>query len=147
MIHKELETLLAPVVEDLGCELWACEYIVQGKHSLLRVYIDKTEGVHINDCERVSREISTLLDVQSPITSNYTLEVSSPGIDRPLFTENHFKRYLNSEVMVKIRIPLEKRRKFSGKLIDVRDNKIIIAEEGKEYPIPLGDIVKANLIV
>lgn len=151
MIHKELETLLAPVVEDLGCELWACEYIVQGKHSVLRIYIDKPEGIHIDDCERVSREVSVILDVQSPIASQYTLEVSSPGLDRPLFTVAHFQRYIGSDVMLKIRQPVEKRRKFVGKLIAVNDNamqsSIDIVENDVMLTIPMMDIVKATLVV
>lgn len=151
MIHQELETLLAPVVEDLGCELWACEYIVQGRYSTLRIYIDKSEGISIDDCERVSREVSILLDVQLPITGQYTLEVSSPGLDRPLFKDTHFQRYLGSRVAIKVRNPIEKRRKFLGELIEVqsRDGSsfITVSENNEQVTIPLMDIVKANLVI
>ncbi len=159
MIHQELEVILKPVVEDLGCELWACEYLVQGKHSMVRIYIDKPEGIHIEDCEKVSREVSVLLDVQEPITGNYTLEVSSPGMDRPLFKVSHFQRYLGSDITVKVRHPIlingtVKRRKFIGKLIEVKNNNseeefsgnIIISEDNEMRAIPIVDIVKANLI-
>jgi ribosome maturation factor RimP len=151
VIHQELETLLAPVVEDLGCELWACEYIVQGRYSTLRIYIDKSEGISIDDCERVSREVSILLDVQLPITGQYTLEVSSPGLDRPLFKDTHFQRYLGSRVAIKVRNPIEKRRKFLGELIEVqsRDGSsfITVSENNEQVTIPLMDIVKANLVI
>ena len=155
VIHKELEVLLKPVIEDLGCELWACEYLAQGRVSTLRVYIDKPEGIDISDCEKVSHEISFILDVQLPIKGNYTLEVSSPGLDRPLFTPEHFQRYIGEEVTVKVRQPIEKRRKFIGKLIEVRDNHtIVITEESrtknsesKTISISIADIVKANLVV
>lgn len=157
MIHQELETLLKPVVEDLGCELWACEYIFQGKHSVLRIYIDKPEGIHIEDCERVSREVSVLLDVQSPITDalkNYTLEVSSPGLDRPLLKEEHFREYTGHHILVKLRNPVDKRRKLTGKLVKVCDDGMIVLEEhdGKKNSQPvsqmilMADIVKANII-
>lgn len=146
MIHVELETLLTPIVEDLGCQLWACEKISQGKYSILRVYIDKPEGINIEDCERVSREISVLLDVQSPITGDYTLEVSSPGLNRPLFKKEHFQRYINSEIQVQVRQPIDKCRKFSAKLMEVRDDGMIVIGEGNEMKtIPMGDIVKASL--
>jgi ribosome maturation factor RimP len=85
MIKDELEHLLAPTINDMGYELWGCEYLPQGKHSLLRIYIDKTDGISIDDCQEVSHQISALLDVEDPIPGNYSLEVSSPGIPRPLF--------------------------------------------------------------
>lgn len=148
MIHAELEALLTPVVEDLGYELWACEMISQGKYSLLRIYIDKPEGITIDDCERVSHEVSVLLDVQAPITSQYTLEVSSPGLDRPLFKKNHFQRFIGSKIHVQVRQPIEKRRKFAGELLEVNenDNSIIILDEEIKRIIPIMAIVKAHLI-
>ena len=147
MIHTELETLLTPVIEDLGYELWACEMISQGKYSLLRIYIDKPEGINIDDCERVSHEVSVLLDVQAPITSQYTLEVSSPGLDRPLFKKAHFQRFVGSEIYVQVRQPIERRRKFSGELIRVSDaDEIIIRDKDVERTMQITDIVKAHLI-
>jgi ribosome maturation factor RimP len=147
VIHTELETLLTPVVEDLGYELWACEMISQGKYSLLRIYIDKPEGITIDDCERVSHEVSVLLEVQAPLTSQYTLEVSSPGLDRPLFKKAHFQRFLGSNIYVQVRQPIEKCRKFSGELIEVNDdNRIIIRDADVTRTIPMMDIVKAHLI-
>jgi ribosome maturation factor RimP len=147
VIHAELETSLTPIVEDLGYQLWACEMISQGKYSVLRVYIDKPEGINIDDCERVSREVSVFLDVQLPIAGNYTLEVSSPGLDRPLFKKAHFQSYVGSAMKIQVRQPIEKRRKFIGELMEVReDGMIIIREEDEIRTIPMMDIVKANLI-
>jgi ribosome maturation factor RimP len=83
---EQLQALLAPVVEGLGYQCWGIEYVSQGKHSVLRIYIDKEGGILVDDCEAVSRQASGVLDVEDPISSEYTLEVSSPGMDRPLFT-------------------------------------------------------------
>ncbi len=147
MIHAECERLLTPIVEDLGCQLWACEMIAQGKYSLLRVYIDKPEGITLDDCERVSCEVSVFLDMHSPVTGQYTLEVSSPGINRPLFKEEHFQRYIGSEIQLQLRHPIERRRKFNGELIEVRDDGMIVIQEKNEAKIiPMIDIVKANLM-
>lgn len=142
MIHEALETLLTPIVVDLGCELWACEYLIQGKHSLVRLYIDKPEGITLDDCEKVSREVSVLLDVQSPIASQYTLEVSSPGLDRPLCKKEHFQRYIGSLVLVKIKNPIDKRRKITGLLSAVDDATVVV----DTVAIPMANIIKANLV-
>jgi len=149
MIHSQIEELLAPAIEGLGYELWACEYLPQGRYSLLRVYIDKPEGITIEDCEQVSREVSILLDVEQPVSGSYTLEVSSPGLDRPLFKPSHFQRYIGSDVAVKLRHPLENRRKINGELLEVSEDNCVVIEDDRQQKvkIPMSDIIKANLIV
>ncbi len=94
--QEQLHTLIAPVVAALDCELWGLDFLTQGRYSTLRIYIDREgeEGVTLEDCERVSRQVSSVLDVEDPISSRYTLEVSSPGMDRPLFTPEHYGRYI-----------------------------------------------------
>ena len=104
---EQLQALLAPVVEALGYECWGVEFLSQGRHSLLRVYIDHANGVLVGDCEKVSRQISGVLDVEDPISSEYTLEVSSPGMDRPLFTLEQFARHAGELVKSKLRSPFE----------------------------------------
>ena len=102
---EQLQALLAPVVEALGYECWGLEYMSQGRHSLLRIYIDHANGVLVEDCEKVSRQVSGVLDVEDPISSEYTLEVSSPGMDRPLFTLELFAKHAGELVKIKLCSP------------------------------------------
>ena len=95
---EQLQALLAPVVEALGYQCWGIEFISQGRHSLLRVYIDHANGILIDDCEKVSRQLSGVLDVEDPISVDYTLEVSSPGMDRPLFTIEQYVAHVGDQV-------------------------------------------------
>src|SRR5215216_7336112 len=95
MLRNDLNAIIEPVVIDMGYILWACEYISQGKHSILRIYIDKpAEGIGVFDCERVSKQLAAILDVEDPISGHYSLEVSSPGIPRPLFFKEHYAQYI-----------------------------------------------------
>ena len=139
--------LIQPTVEALGVELWGVEYLIQGKYSVLRVYIDRPdEGVTIDDCERVSRQISGIFDVEDPIPGEYTLEVSSPGMDRPLFQLSQFALYVGEAASVRLRTPVEGRRKFKGVIQSVGDDSVTLLVDGKEYPLPAGAIDKANLV-
>lgn len=145
MNNSEIAGLLKPTVEALGFELWGIEYLAQGKHSLLRVYIDSEKGIHISDCEVVSKQISALLDVEDPIAGNYTLEVSSPGLDRPLFCSAHYQRFVGHKLVLKLRTPIEGARKFSGQIIRCDENDLVIECDGQEQVLPLREVVKANL--
>ena len=113
---EQLQAMLAPVIEALGYECWGIEYISQGRHSLLRVYIDHSNGILVEDCEKVSRQVSGILDVEDPIPGEYTLEVSSPGMDRPLFTLEQFNAFVGEQVKIRLRSPYEGRRNFQGLL-------------------------------
>ena len=145
--EQQLIDLLKPVVEALGFEFWGLEYIAQGKNSVLRVFIDSPNGIHVDDCAQVSRQISGVMDVEDPITSEYNLEVSSPGVDRPLFTLEHFSRYVGEFVDVKLRYAFEGRRKFKGKLVGIEDDEdIVVHVDDHEYLLPIDAIDKANLI-
>lgn len=146
MIRNEIEAMLMPLVEDLGYELWGCEYLSQGKHSLLRIYIDKEDGINIDDCERVSKQISAFLDVEDPISGNYSLEISSPGIPRPLFYKEQYKRYLGQDVQVKLFKPVNGSRKFTGTILDVSEDVLILQMGEEKIEIPFAHVVKANLI-
>ncbi|AGI26081.1 ribosome maturation factor RimP [Pseudomonas sp. MT3] len=143
---EQLQALLAPVVEALGYECWGLEYISQGRHSLLRVYIDRPEGILIDDCEIVSRQVSGILDVEDPISGEYTLEVSSPGMDRPLFTLDQFARYVGEQVKIKLRTPFERRRNFQGILRGVEEQDVVVLVDDHEYLLPVDSIDKANII-
>ncbi|MDO9319166.1 MAG: ribosome maturation factor RimP [Gammaproteobacteria bacterium] len=139
--------LIRPTVTALGLELWGVEHVVQGRFSVLRVYIDKGgDGVTIDDCEKVSRQISGIFDVEDPIAGEYTLEVSSPGMDRPLFELGQFERYVGSVVMVRLRSPLEGRRKFKGVIQKVEVDAVRLLVDDKEFVLPASAIDKANLV-
>lgn len=144
---QQLVELLQPVVEAMGYEFWGLEYIAKGKDSVLRIFIDGESGVNVDDCAAVSRQVSGVMDVEDPITSEYNLEVSSPGLDRPLFTLEHFERYVGEFVDIKLRYAFEGRRKFKGKLVGIEDGEdIVVHVDNHEYLLPIDSIDKANLI-
>lgn len=143
---EQLQALLAPVVEALGYQCWGIEFLSQGRHSLLRVYIDHENGIVIDDCEKVSRQISGVLDVEDPISSEYTLEVSSPGMDRPLFRLEQFAANAGELVKIKLRSPYEGRRNFQGLLRGVEEQDVVVLVEDHEYLLPIDLIDKANII-
>ncbi|KTC43672.1 ribosome maturation protein RimP, partial [Pseudomonas putida] len=122
------------------------EFSAQGRHSLLRVYIDKEGGVLVDDCAIVSRQLSGVLDVEDPITVEYTLEVSSPGMERPLFTIEQFAAYAGAQVKIKLRAPFEGRRNFQGLLHGVEDQDVVIRVDEHEFLLPIDSIDKANII-
>lgn len=142
----ELKALLEPVVTGLGYQFWGVEYIARGKHSLLRVYIDHEDGINVDQCAEVSHQVSAVMDVEDPISQNYTLEVSSPGMDRPLFTLEQFAAYVGQRIDVRLRAPFEGRRKFKGVLTAIEDGDICITLDGSDYLLPLESIEMARLV-
>jgi ribosome maturation factor RimP len=144
--EQELEALFAPTVEALGLELWGIEYFSRGKGSLLRIYIDGPNGVNVDDCERVSKQISGLLDVEEPIQSQYTLEVSSPGFDRPLFKAAHYRRFIGAMVDVRLNFPFEGRRRFVGQLTAFENDEVVVHVDDTEYLLPLENVQRARLV-
>lgn len=143
---EQLQALLAPVVEALGYQCWGIEFIAQGRHSVLRVFIDHDNGILIEDCEKVSRQLSGVLDVEDPISAEYTLEVSSPGMDRPLFTLEQFAKHVGEQVKIRLRGPFEGRRNFQGLLRGVEDQDVVVLVEDHEYLLPVEMIDKANIV-
>ena len=140
-----ITSLIEPVVTGLDYELWGVELIGQGRSAVLRIYIDRETGVNVDDCAQVSRQVSSILDVEDPITENYVLEVSSPGLDRPLFNIKQFKQFIGHSVSIKLRIPFDGRRKFQGPLSAVEDDEIVVLVDDYEYVLPISSIDKANL--
>jgi len=138
--------LIGTTVQALGLELWGVELLQQGRYSLLRVYIEREEGVTIEDCEKVSRQVSALLDVEDPIAGEYTLEVSSPGVDRPLFSVEQYAKYVGSEVNLKLRRAVDGRRKFKGQIIKVSGDIVGLLVEGTEYDLGHSEIEKASIV-
>ena len=121
---KRVQELIEPVINSLGYECVGVEYLPQGRHSLLRIYIDKEDGIGVDDCETISHQVSGVLDVEDPIKGQYNLEVSSPGLDRPLFTLEHYVRFIGETVNVRLRSALHGRRKFTGKILSVDGEEI-----------------------
>ena len=146
MVRDDIERLLKPSIESMGYDLWGCEYLPQGKHSLLRVYIDKENGIGIEDCEQVSHQVSALLDVEDPISGNYSLEVSSPGIPRPLFSYWQYQRYVGHEVQLKLFRPIAGVRKFIGTIVSADETTLGIDVKGIKQDFLLSNIAKANLM-
>lgn len=144
--HDQLTELLTPVVESMGCELWGLEYFSQGRHSTLRLYIEHPDGIGLEECEKVSRQVSSVMDVEDPIAGEYTLEVSSPGMDRLLYTLEQFTRYAGEQVAIKLRSAFEGRRKFSGLLRGVEGDDVLVVVDEHEYMLPIEMIEKANII-
>ncbi|MEM7280791.1 MAG: ribosome maturation factor RimP [Pseudomonadota bacterium] len=142
----KLVELLEPSVEALGFELVDLLYR-SGKGGLLRIYIDKESGeIDLDDCELVSRQVSSLLDVEDPMPGNYTLEVSSPGFDRPLRKKEHFARFIGSEAKLVLHTSLEGRRNFRGVLSQLIDDDVVMQVDGEEFRISLQAIDQARLV-
>lgn len=157
----QISELLAPTVASLGLELLGIEYLPSTGAALLRLYIDvpgdeleADDGddgqgprqVTIEDCEAVSREVSAQLDVEDPITGNYTLEVSSPGLDRPLFTLAHFRRFLGESAKVTLRLPQDGRRRLTGQIARIDDGVITFVVDGSEFAVSFENVDKARLL-
>ncbi len=153
----DIATLLSPTIEALGLELLGVEYLPSPGGAMLRLYIDipvdaidpaaeTPRMVGIEDCETVSREVSAQLDVEDPISSHYTLEVSSPGIDRPLFTAAQFARFIGEQAKVTLKLPQDGRRKLQGKIVAVEGERIEFEVESKAFSVMFENIEKARLV-
>ena len=145
-LEQKLQDLLQGSVEDLGCELWGIECQRVGRYLTVRLFIDKEGGVTVEDCADVSRQVSAVLDVEDPIADKYNLEVSSPGLDRPLFTFAQYTRYIGQEIVVHLRIPVADRRKWQGKLAKIENDMITLIVDKQEQILAFGNIQKANVV-
>lgn len=146
--QQELTALFEPVVSAMGYELVGIDYRSNPNHGLLRIYIDQEGGVTADDCAKVSHQVSGILDVEDPIKGHYVLEVSSPGIDRPLFTMADYEKYVGNTVRVQLKGGWEGRKKVVGVLlgVSVADESIEIDETGERRVIPLSEVSRANLV-
>lgn len=146
MPNADLRTLLEPGVKALGFELVDSELAGSGRNAVLRVYIDGPRGVTVDDCAQVSRQLSAILDVEDPFPERYVLEVSSPGLDRPLVKHEDFERFVGERVKVRMRMALEGRRNFKGRLIGVSLQHIALEVDGKTVNLDFSGIEKARLV-
>ena len=147
-IAEKVFSIINPIVIDMGYELLGIEYVASGKYSILRLYIDCEEGIGGNDCETVSRQVSAIMDVEDPVNAQYNLEVSSPGIARPLFVIAHYQRFLGHDVCLRTYRPIDGRRNFTGSIGSVREtsNTIELLTELGSVTLDIDLIEKANLI-
>ncbi|MDT0604757.1 ribosome maturation factor RimP [Thalassotalea castellviae] len=143
--HK-LTDMLRPAVEEVGVELLGIEFVSAGKHSILRLFIDHENGIDVDNCAEVSRQVSALLDVEDPISTEYNLEVSSPGLDRPLFSLAHYQAVVGETVNIRLSLPLNGRRKFKGILNAVENDMLIVTVDNEEYELVFSNVDKGNLV-
>jgi len=138
--------LFEPVVNGMGYDLIEIEHFPNPKHGVLRLYIDKEDGVTVDDCSSVSHQISALIDVEEPVSGHFNLEISSPGLDRPLRRLQDFQRFTGSLVKLKTAMPLEGQRNFKGRLLEADEDKIVIETDDEEISLPISAVEKARIV-
>jgi ribosome maturation factor RimP len=143
---SQFEGIVEPVVASLGYELWGLQYAAHRKGALLRVYIESDQGITLDDCAAVSDQLSAVLDVEDPIGVPYTLEVSSPGLDRLLFRAEQFARYVGERVKLRLGTPLDGRRRFEGRIAEVGADTVTLELEDGQTELPFDAIEEARLI-
>ncbi|NRN27436.1 ribosome maturation factor RimP [Photorhabdus heterorhabditis] len=144
-LEQKLTAMISAPVEALGFELVGLEFI-RARVSILRIYIDSENGITVDDCADVSHQVSAVLDVEDPISVLYNLEISSPGLERPLFTAEHYQRFIGEEVSLVLRIAMQNRRKWLGIIKTVDGEMITVTVDGKDEVFALSNIQKANLV-
>ncbi len=141
-----MRRIIAPAVEGLGYELVGVEFSGGGKNSLLRIYIDQEDGITVDDCALVSHQVSGVLDVEDPIRGEYSLEISSPGADRPLFKAADYERFAGQQVRIRTAVAVLGRRNFTGSLKGLEGEQVIVEVDGEEYSLPFDQIDQARLV-
>ncbi len=145
--NTAIEAVVVPVITGLGYEFVGLEYLSQGKHSVLRIYIDKPNGVNIDDCATVSRQLGSVLDVEAQFTrGSYNLEVSSPGVDRKIFSYEQFPDFVGKKIQVTVQTPVDGQRKFKGTLNAANEQELCLDVDGKIFNIECDNIVHANVV-
>lgn len=145
-LDDALNERLAGLITSMGYEFVGSELRREGRDMLLRIYIDKVNGVTVDDCSKVSRQVSGMLDVEDPFMGRYSLEVSSPGVNRPLFTLAHYEKYIGCQVKIRLSHPLNGRANFVGQLMQVQEEQVFILVETQMVAIPFTDITRGNLV-
>ena len=143
---RDIERLIEPTVGAMGYELWGIDSNGNGVHEKLCVYIDSSSGIAVDDCEAVSRQVSGLLDVDDSFSDSYTLEVSSPGLDRILFKDNHFQMNIGQLLDIRMEVPLDGRRRVEARLVGVEDSELTVTVDDDEYLIPLERVRRARVV-
>src|SRR3569832_1946303 len=144
-LRERLIALIEHVLAQLGYELVELEYAAGRTSAVVRIFIDQPAGISVDDCERVSRDVAALLDVDDPIPTAYTLEVSSPGFDRVLRTPTHFERFVGERVFVELQAPRAGRKRYTGILKTKTTTKVELEVDKQTVDVPFGEIAKARL--
>ena len=145
-LELRLTEMIQPAVDALGFELVGVEFVRAGSHSTLRIYIDHENGISVDNCADVSNQASAILDVEDPIATEYTLEVSSPGMDRPLFKLAHYESIIGEEINVRLNVPQDGRRNFKGELVGIEGDMINVKIDNQEFSLLIDNVAKANLV-
>ncbi|MFP4213099.1 MAG: ribosome maturation factor RimP [Desulfohalobiaceae bacterium] len=146
-LHAQLQELIQPLVQGMGLELWGLELPAAPRGGVFRVYIDSPQGVSVEQCAELSRHLNYLLDVQDPFPGSYTLEVSSPGLDRTFFSLQQMEPYQGREVLLRLKEPLQGRSKWQGRLLGIQAGEVALEPtSGERVSIPWQDIKKAKLV-
>jgi ribosome maturation factor RimP len=144
--EQQLQAMLEPTIKAMGFDLWGVEYMSQGKHSVLRLFIEHADGITVDNCAAVSEQASGILDVEDPITGEYALEVSSPGMDRLLFKLEQYSPYIGEQIELRLRTAFEGRRKFKGILQGIEGEDVVVLVDNHEYLLPHSAIDKARIL-
>jgi ribosome maturation factor RimP len=145
-VSDELNRLIRPAIEAMGFEFVGLEYLSNPKNRLVRIYIDREpDGIDVEDCAAVSNEVSALLDVEDPVSGQYSLEVSSPGIERPLFEPAHFRRFIGEPAVVLLHAPVEGRRKLVGPIVEADESGATIDVDGTRFSVSYDEVRRAHL--
>lgn len=145
-MSAQLRSLIEPVVTGMGFELWGLEYLTQGRFSVLKIFIDSENGIDVDDCASVSRQVGSLLDVEEPLKGQYTLEVSSPGMDRRLFTFEQYDLMKGAQVKLKLNKPFDGKKRFTGLLVGTEDREVVLRVGEEETLFPYEMIDRANVV-
>jgi len=146
-VSQSVIDIIGPVLRDENLDLVDVEFKKEGRSWYLRVYIDKEQGLTVEDCQKVSHQIADLIEIEDVVSRQYILEVSSPGLDRPLKSEKDFLRNKNRRVQVTAFAPVRGRKNFRGVIKTIRDQSLVLDEEGVDLEIPLEKIAKAKLVI
>ncbi|MDF1822864.1 MAG: ribosome maturation factor RimP [Alcanivoracaceae bacterium] len=142
---EDIKALLKPVIEGMGYEFWGLEYL-QGRGAVLRIFIDSDNGIDVDDCADVSHQVSGVLDVEDPIPGEYNLEVSSPGMDRPLFEREQWSRYIGEKAQVRLLAAINGKRRFTAEIVAVEDEHLVLSVDGEPLEVPFTQVDRANLV-
>ncbi|MBW3567831.1 MAG: ribosome maturation factor RimP [Proteobacteria bacterium] len=145
-LREKLIDLLEPTLESMGYELVELECRPSANNGLVRLYIDKPDGIGLEDCEKVSHQVSGVMDVEDPMPGFYSLEVSSPGLDRPLRTVSHFEDAVGKQVKLELETPIEKRWRFTGTLVAVEDGNITVEVDGEPVTLEIAALKRARIV-
>jgi len=147
MDTRHIKEILTEDIKSLGCDIWGIEFFGKYKNQTLRIYIDNKEGISVEDCEKVSKHVIKLLDVENDFSNKYFLEVSSPGLERKFFSKDQYKSFIDCSIKVRYINDLNKKISIKGMLSGVTAEGLTIESRDKDHKVPFSSIIQANLIM